>query len=41
MCLILDNLDHDWQVRGQLEQAGGVDDAVRAKACDAVDDRGA
>jgi hypothetical protein len=41
MCLVLDNLNHDGQVRRQLDQAGSVDDTVRAKACDAVDDRGA
>ena len=41
MCQVVDNLDHDGQVCGQVEHAGGVDDAVGAKACDAVDDRGA
>ena len=41
MCLVIDNLDHDRQIRGQLDQTGSVDDAVRAKACSAVDDRGA
>ena len=41
MRLVLDDLDHDRQVRGQLDQTGRVDDAVGAKAGDAVDDGGA
>ena len=32
MCLVLDNLDDDRQICRQLDQPGGVDDAVRAKA---------
>ena len=41
MCLVLDNLDDDGQICRQLDQAGGVDDAVRANAGDTVNGGGA
>ena len=31
MCLVVDYVDHDGQVPGQADQAGGAGDAVRAK----------
>jgi hypothetical protein len=36
--LIVNDLDHDWQICGQLDQAGRMNDAVRAKPCDAMHD---
>jgi hypothetical protein len=38
VCLIVNDLDHDRQVCGQLDQAGRVNDTVRAKPCDAMHD---
>ena len=31
MCLVIDNLDHNRQIRGQLDQTGSVDDAHSVK----------
>lgn len=40
MCLVVDDFDHDGQVCGQFDETGRVDDAVGAKARDAVHDCG-
>ena len=40
MCLVVDDFDQERQVCGQFDETGRVDDAVGAKARDAVHDRG-